>query len=78
MLQVTVIRAFAILVTGIVLFFALLYFIGCSESRYLRKRRLSSVREPEGKKRRIAGLYLRALCAGILICFLIIKYWIRS
>jgi hypothetical protein len=77
-LTVTVFRILLVIVTGISLFYCMLYSFGWSNGRHLKKRGKLSAKEREGVKAKIVLIYFFALCTVITLCFLIIKYWIRG
>ncbi|MHB8129838.1 MAG: hypothetical protein ACYDEX_12645 [Mobilitalea sp.] len=78
MYPVTVLRILLIAVIGLILYWFILYIVGCGERRILKRRRRTLGEEREGLKAKIVLIYLVALFTVITLSFITIKYWIRG
>ena len=78
MYPVTVLRILLIATVGLILYWFILYIVGCGERRILKRRRRTLGEDREGLKSKIVLIYLVALFVVITLSFLTIKYWIRG
>ena len=78
MYPVTVLRILLIAAVGLILYWFILYIVGCGERRILKRRRRTLGEDREGLKSKIVLIYLVALFVVITLSFLTIKYWIRG
>jgi ABC-type Fe3+ transport system permease subunit len=76
--QVTIIRIIALIIIGLILFWALLSISRIKETSYLKKRKKTADSNSENIRARIIVFYFIALTTGVLLLFLIIRFIIRG
>jgi hypothetical protein len=71
-------RMIVLILLGFALFWCLLFVIGLREGIHLKRRKKVQSMERDGVKAKIILIYLLSLCISIILCFLILNYWIRG
>jgi uncharacterized SAM-binding protein YcdF (DUF218 family) len=76
-LQITILRVIAVIFLGLILFWFLITAFGWIDCRHIKKRRRRQ-EKTKVSQCRILLYCMFLMCAVTILCFVLIKFWIRG